>query len=129
MLGLHIILQCSYLIIFRLVKEQQDKLELFRGMDKDAEDWETAKHRERELKEMKRGRDLDPGEDEVMKNQGGVKKRKKIKVKKLQYARVGENWGEDDQTDQDQDKVVFPPPPVVRRSGDDNTVLERKRGL
>ena len=47
MLGLHIILQCSYLIIFRLVKEQQDKLELIRGMDKDAEDLETAKHRER----------------------------------------------------------------------------------
>ena len=51
-------------------------------------------------------------------------KRRKVKAKKVQYARVGEDWGEDEEID----RFVLPPPPVIGRRGDgDNHVVLRNR--
>ena len=88
---------------------------------------------ERELKERKRGRDQDP----VIGTPGGThggkegQKRRKVKAKKLQYARVEEDWGEeDDELGSGQCSVVLPPPPVIRRSGEvANPVVWKKRNL
>ena len=47
-------------------------------------------------------------------------------MKKLQYSRIGEDWGENEETDRDQITFTLPPPPVIRRGGVDKV---RKRGL
>ena len=46
-------------------------------------------------------------------------------MKKLQYSRVSEDWGEEEETSQDQITFVLPPPPVIRRSGVDKIVKRR----
>ena len=116
----------------RLEKEQQEKQELRNCMDKEVEEWELNKHRERELKERKRGRDQDLGVQTPGGTQGGgeAKQRRKVKARKLRFATVKENWGEDEELDSGQDLVELPPPPVIGRSGDAvNHVLLKKRNL
>ena len=53
----------------RLAKEEKERQELIRGLDKDVEEWKHGKHRELELKDKKRGRDMDPGDVVGAKNQ------------------------------------------------------------
>ena len=79
----------------RLAKEKHDKLEMIKILDEEVEEWQKTKYRERELRDMKRGRDQDPGEtvEAPGKPQEGGKRRR-IKVKKLGYSRIGVDWGE-----------------------------------
>ena len=48
-------------------------------------------------------------------NQGA---RKKVKIRRLKFDTLGEDWGEtDDEGRQDPAETVLPPPPVIRRRG------------
>ena len=111
----------------RLDREKQEKLEKIRNLDAEVAVWEKTKYRERELRDVKRGRDQDPGgTPDVLERPEGDSKRRKIRVKKLLYSRIGEDWGEKEETDGDQVTFILPPPPVIRRGGENKG---RKRNV
>ena len=115
----------------RLEREQQEKRDLKDCLDKEVECWELGKHRERDLKEKKRGRDQDRGLESPRCSQAEVGTRKRRKVKAKKFATVGEDWGEDEGLDSGQDRDEIPPPPVIGRSGDtaNPVMLMKKRDL
>ena len=111
---------------------QKNKKDLTDCLDKEVECWELGKHRERDLKERKRGRDQDRGLESPRGSQaeGDTRKRRKVKARKLRFATVGEDWGEEEGLDSGHDRAELPPPPVIGRSGDTaNHVLLKKRDL
>ena len=70
---------------------------------------------EEELRDKKRGRGTDGGDDGTPTMEPG----KKRKVRRLKFGTLGEDWGLKDEGEEhhDQPKPVLPPPPVIRRRG------------
>ena len=115
----------------RMDRELQEKQELVMSMDKEVEEWEMNKQRERELKERKRGRDQDPmlGTPGGSLDGDGGQKRRKLKARKLKYAKVMEDWGEEDDEEPNggQHSMVLPPPLVIGGSGEVTKPVVGKR--
>ena len=86
-------------------------------MDEKKVQWERRKQRERELRDKKRGRGAED-EEEVRGTMTTQGTRKKMKIRRLKFETLGEDWGEeDDEERQDPPEPVLPPPPVIRRRG------------